>query len=56
MNNKIKKLKIITWNILFDNFFSKLIFTKERTIELLKNLKEYDVDIIALQEVIFKFF
>jgi len=46
-----KPLKIVTWNVLFDEYTSELIHTKQRIPIIIQYLKQMDADIIGLQEV-----
>eukprot|EP01080_Neovahlkampfia_damariscottae_P007377 gene7377-11699_t len=48
---ELKKLRILTWNILFDIYDKNIIHTEFRIPEIFKILKESKADIIALQEV-----
>lgn len=47
----LKKLRILTWNVLFDFYDKELIQTEFRIPEIFKILKESKSEIIALQEV-----
>lgn len=50
------KLRLVSWNVLCDNFEKEIICTEQRIPVLVQKLAETDADIIALQEVTNEFY
>ena len=45
------RLRVLTWNTLWDRYDSDLIYTAKRRPQLVEELRRSDADVIALQEV-----
>jgi endonuclease/exonuclease/phosphatase family metal-dependent hydrolase len=52
---ELSKIKVITWNVLFDLYQTDLLCSDERFVECLKLLEDQKADVICLQEVTMTF-